>query len=86
MKSGVIARPGDLVTCPEGHTLYRVRSVLIERTKIKPADFKSVRPDMPEPKAKDAMALCPDCGGQWWRSGHGAQFQVHFSDGWRPKP
>lgn len=87
MNEGVIARPGDLVTCPEGHVLYRVRNVLLRHSAIRAADFKSAHPKMPEPRAdkRDNMQPCADCGAVWWRFGHdGVRFQMHFSDGWRP--
>lgn len=83
MNADVIAKPGDQVTCPNGHVLYRVRNTLIRHTSITPADFKSAHPEMPEPNGQ--MKPCAECGAHWWRDGEdGVRFQLHFSDGWRP--
>jgi len=81
------AKPGELVTCPNGHELYRVRNVLVRNVAVKASDFKSVHPDMPDPDARTAIKPCCVCGARFDRvvqdRGY-PRFQMHFSDGWRP--
>lgn len=57
----VIAHPGDVVTCPEGHPVWRVVEAVVTGATVNPKWLR--RMDCDEPPAPGVAPPCPLCGG-----------------------
>jgi hypothetical protein len=71
--------PGDIVTCPNGHELYRVVRHLQRLTPIRADAFESIDPRMPAPESANIIPKC-HCGKTIFARG-----AMHFrGHGWWP--
>jgi hypothetical protein len=57
---GIIARPGDLMTCPDGHPVLRVVADVPAADFTLPGWFARLDSDDPSPSGR--FAPCPTCG------------------------
>lgn len=75
-------KAGDIVTCQNGHELYRFTADAVPCSVIMPT-VDPVMDGLAAPVEGEAMSPCPKCGGRWFRHDAPGAFQMHFADGWR---
>jgi len=81
----MIAAEDDIVTCEDGHPLYRVRQTIpLHGARLRAADFERLDDQAQEPRfAEVVVKTCPHCGAPWLR---GASFvQINVAGEWRPR-
>ncbi len=83
----LMAFKGDVITCANGHQLYKIAKNIVPGESIKAKHLVRLTKKAQKPKDGDAIAKECHCGAPWMRlkeEGKRAA-QVHFSDGeWRP--
>lgn len=76
---------GSIISCPNGHHLYRLTRDVVRWTLIKAADFECIEDRMPQPVAGEMMKReCAYCNEHWIRKSPNGGETVHFTTGWWP--
>lgn len=78
------ARAGEIVTCINGHALYRMVEDVNDGGIFFSGRFEVVDGQAPKPVPYQMIVECPRCAAPWadWMPG---VVRIHFSDGWRPR-
>lgn len=78
-------KPGDLVTCANGHLICEIAKPLSYGDKISPDCFHNWCQGMKPPLNGERVKPCPDCGADYIRVGNlNLGYQVHINGEWRP--
>lgn len=75
---------GDIVTCENGHQLYRAAMDLeTDSPFLAPGQFIALHEVLTNPVRMEKYPPCPFCSSAWikWTD----RTYVHFKDGWRPR-
>ena len=76
----ILARKGEIVTCENGHALFRLTDDMYAGSRFRAGSFETVGTDVQKPAAGEKIKPCA-CGARWVKGGPGVR--VHFEDGWR---
>lgn len=70
-------KKGDIVTCENGHELYKIIRDIDYGETMKADQFLPLGDDVQKPENGVQFEPCK-CGAPWYRPA-----QIHFKDGWR---
>ena len=74
-------KKGSIVTCVEGHRLYKIRRHIKRGELIKARDFEALE-GIAEPIPGTKYENCPICNAIWFKRGRGWAFRIHLESGW----
>jgi len=86
----LIASEGDIVTCENGHQLYRITRDVPQGAFLHTTQFQAIHESLNDPLPLTKIPMkCPDCSARWMKGGSSGlslmhYFRVHFEGGWRP--
>ena len=84
VEAEIVAREGEIVTCPNGHRLFKLTRNAIRRRPILAEDFEAIHPNMPVPRRNEKIHPCPECKELFYRINEYWRAQLHFENGgWR---
>lgn len=75
----LLASPGDTITCPDGHPVYRVAVPIVSGLSPKSEWVRCL--DTNEPPASGVVPPCPECGRAVFPAIGGSQKYALFIDG-----
>ncbi len=85
MRKEIVALHGEIVTCEAGHEVYRVVvDQLRSHRMFRHTHYRSVHPEVPNPRPDVKIPVRCPCGASLIRSLSLVGMQMHFADGWRP--
>lgn len=70
----ILADIGDIITCPNGHHIYRVAEVVRRGDGMNARHVTSLHCEIPHPPPFAPMTCCPECQSNVWVPYGGVNF------------